>query len=76
MRRLPALLYRRLLGARKAAIAGLLQATSRPRSRSHRRRDEAVQIAGGLPSVVVFAAVGLALLRPAPDVEDAPLVAM
>jgi Kef-type K+ transport system membrane component KefB len=92
VRGVPALLYRGLLGARKAAIAGLLQATSLPFIVAATAigldlgvidaATSAALIAAGLLSVVVFPATGLALLRAgarsrqAPDVDDTPLVAM
>ena len=83
VRGLPALLYRRLLGTRKAAIAGLLQATSLPFIVAATAigldlgvidaATSAALIAAGLLSVVIFPATGLALLRsrmvePAPDI--------
>jgi Kef-type K+ transport system membrane component KefB len=92
VRGLPAILYRRLLGARDAAIAGLLQATSLPFIVAATAigldlgvidaATSAALIAAGLLSVVIFPATGLALLRggatrsPAPAAEEAPLVAM
>jgi Kef-type K+ transport system membrane component KefB len=92
VRGVPALLYRGLLGARKAAIAGLLQATSLPFIVAATAigldlgvidaATSAALIAAGLLSVVIFPATGLALLgaggvpRPAPSVEDSPLAAM
>jgi Kef-type K+ transport system membrane component KefB len=91
VRGLPAVLYRRLLGARDAAVAGLLQSTSLPFivAATAIGRDlgvvdaatSAALVAAGLLSVVIFPATGLALLRgasrrPAPAVEEAPLVAM
>jgi Kef-type K+ transport system membrane component KefB len=92
VRGLPALLYRRLLGARKAAIAGLLQSTSLPFIVAATAigldlgvidaATSAALIAAGLLSVVIFPAAGLALLPsggapPAPPVaEETPLIAM
>ena len=81
VRGLPALLYRKLIGTRKAAVAGLLQATSLPFIVAATeigveigvvsRASAAGLIAAGLLSVVVFPALGLALLRrggePAPS---------
>ena len=71
VRGLPALLYRGLLGARKAAIAGLLQATSLPFIVAATAigldlgvidaATSAALIAAGLLSVVIFPAAGLAL---------------
>jgi Kef-type K+ transport system membrane component KefB len=92
VRGLPAVLYRRLLDGREAAIAGLLQSTSLPFivAATAIGRDlgvidaatSAALVAAGLLSVVIFPATGLALLRSgpagrtAPAVEDAPRVAM
>jgi len=92
VRGLPAILYRRLLGARNAAIAGLLQATSLPFIVAATAigldlgiidaASSAALVAAGLLSVVIFPATGLALLRgggarqPAPASEETPLVAM
>jgi Kef-type K+ transport system membrane component KefB len=92
VRGLPALLYRGLLGARKAAIAGLLQATSLPFIVAATAigldlgvidaATSAALIAAGLLSVLVFPATGLALLRAdsaprtIPDADETPLVAM
>jgi len=73
VRGLPALLYRRLLGVRKAAIAGLLQSTSLPFIVAATAigldlgvidaAAGAALIAAGLLSVVIFPAAGLALLK-------------
>ena len=81
VRGLPALLYRRLLGARKAAIAGLLQATSLPFIVAATAigldlgvidaATSAALIAAGLLSVVLFPVAGLALLRSAMPVKVA-----
>jgi Kef-type K+ transport system membrane component KefB len=92
VRGLPALLYRRLLGARKAAIAGLLQSTSLPFIVAATAiglelgvidaAASAALIAAGLLSVVIFPATGLTLLRSGgtprtpPVAEETPLVAM
>jgi Kef-type K+ transport system membrane component KefB len=91
VRGLPALLYRRLLDGRQAAIAGLLQSTSLPFIVAATAigldlgvidaATSAALVAAGLLSVVIFPATGLALLRSgaaertATAVEDAPLVA-
>src|SRR5262249_38101313 len=74
VRGLPALLYRRALGARGAAIAGLLQATSLPFIVAATAigldlgvvdaATGAALIAAGLLSVVIFPVAGLALLAP------------
>jgi Kef-type K+ transport system membrane component KefB len=92
VRGLPALLYRPLVGARKAAIAGLLQSTSLPFIVAATAigldlgvidaATSAALVAAGLLSVVLFPATGLALLRSGgvqrtpPVADDAPLVAM
>ena len=92
VRGLPALLYRRLLGTRQAAIAGLLQSTSLPFIVAATAigldlgvidaATSAALIAAGLLSVVIFPAAGLAHLRAGaapsrvPDVGETPLVAM
>jgi Kef-type K+ transport system membrane component KefB len=90
VRGLPALLYRRLLDGRQAAIAGLLQSTSLPFIVAATAigldlgvidaATSAALVAAGLLSVVIFPATGLALLRSGTvdrkAVEDAPLVAM
>jgi Kef-type K+ transport system membrane component KefB len=75
VRGVPALLYRGQLGARQAAIAGLLQATSLPfivaattigvQIGVVTTPTSAALIAAGLLSVIVFPAAGLALLRSA-----------
>ena len=74
VRGLPALLYRRLLGARKAAIAGLLQSTSLPFIVAATAigldlgvidaATSAALIAAGLLSVVLFPALALSSLDP------------
>jgi Kef-type K+ transport system membrane component KefB len=81
VRGVPALLYRRVLDTRQAAVAGLLQATSLPFIVTATAigldlgvidaATGAALIAAGLLSVVIFPAAGLALLRSAPK----PLVA-
>jgi Kef-type K+ transport system membrane component KefB len=92
VRGIPALLYRRVLGARQALIAGLLQATSLPfivaataiglQLKLIDAAGSAALIAAGLLSVIVFPVTGLALLRghTEPDTpavtEDTPLMAM
>src|SRR5919199_1826480 len=89
-RGLPAALYRRRLGSRKAAIAGLMQATSLPFIVAATAIGQelglidaagsAALIGAGLLSVLLFPAVSLALLRPAPAraavPDDAPIIAM
>ncbi len=83
VRGVPALLYRGLLGARKAAIAGLLQATSLPFIVAATAigldlgvvdaATSAALIAAGLLSVVIFPATGLALLRTGADPDGRSL---
>ena len=73
VRGVPALLYRSVIGRRRAAIAGILQATSLPfivaatqigqQLGVVSKESSAALIAAGLLSVVVFPALGLALLR-------------
>src|SRR4051794_11503576 len=73
VRGLPAALYRRRLGTRKAAIAGLMQATSPPFIVAATAiglqlglidaAGSAALIGAGLLSVLLFPATGLALLR-------------
>ena len=73
VRGLPALLYRPLVGARRAARAGLLQATSLPFIVAATAiglelgvidaATGAALIAAGLLSVLLFPVAGLALLR-------------
>src|SRR3954454_20172203 len=85
VRGLPALAYRRLLGTRQAAIAGLLQATSLPFIVAATAigldlgiidaATSAALIAAGLLSVVIFPAAALALLRGASSRLDEPPVA-
>jgi Kef-type K+ transport system membrane component KefB len=86
VRGLPALLYRRVLDARRTAVAGILQATSLPFIVAASAiglelglidaAESAALIGAGLLSVLVFPVVGLALLRrggppPEPAPEDA-----
>jgi Kef-type K+ transport system membrane component KefB len=73
VRGLPALLYTRLVGRRKAVIAGILQATSLPFIVAASQigmdigvltqANGAALIAAGLLSVIIFPALGLTLLR-------------
>jgi Kef-type K+ transport system membrane component KefB len=73
VRGLPALLYRRLLGNRGAAVAGLLQATSLPFIVAATAiglelgvidaATSAALIAAGLLSVVIFPVAGVTLMR-------------
>jgi Kef-type K+ transport system membrane component KefB len=80
VRGVPALLYGRLLGRRRALAAGLLQATSLPFIVAATAiglelglvdaGESAALIGGGLLSVVVFPVAGLALLRPARACND------
>jgi Kef-type K+ transport system membrane component KefB len=91
VRGLPAALYRRRLGTRKAAIAGLMQATSLPFIVAATAiglqlglidaAGSAALIGAGLLSVLCFPLSGLILLRRSgvarePDVEPAPMLAM
>ena len=91
VRGLPAALYRRRLGPRKAAIAGLMQATSLPFIVAATAiglelglidaAGSAALIGAGLLSVLCFPLAGLILLRRdgaarEPDVEPAPMLAM
>src|ERR1044071_2993817 len=91
VRGLPAVLYRRRLGTRKAAIAGLMQATSLPFIVAATAiglqlgvidaAGRAALIGAGLLSVLCFPLVGLVLLRREgaarePDVEPAPMFSM
>jgi Kef-type K+ transport system membrane component KefB len=84
VRGLPALLYSRLIGRQRALIAGVLQATSLPfivaatqigvQIGVVTKASAAALIAAGLLSVIIFPAVGLALLRreqPAQDADQA-----
>jgi Kef-type K+ transport system membrane component KefB len=73
VRGLPALLYRRVLDARRTAVAGILQATSLPFVVAATAiglelglidaAESAALIGAGLLSVLVFPVAGLALLR-------------
>jgi Kef-type K+ transport system membrane component KefB len=73
VRGVPALLYRRLLDARRTAVAGVLQATSLPFIVAASAiglelglldaAESAALIGAGLVSVLVFPVVGLGLLR-------------
>ncbi len=73
VRGLPALLYRHVLGARSALVAGFMQATSLPFIVAATAIGQelglidaagsAALVAAGLLSVVIFPATGLALLR-------------
>src|SRR3954468_20081891 len=91
VRGLPAPLYRHRLGPRKAAIAGLMQATSLPFIVAATAIGEALGlidaagsaalIGAGLLSVLCFPLAGLVLLRRdgaarEPDVDPAPMLAM
>jgi Kef-type K+ transport system membrane component KefB len=82
VRGVPALLYTRLVGRRKAVIAGILQATSLPfivaaaqigmDAGVLTQANGAALIAAGLLSVIIFPALGLTLLRRA---DSAPAAA-
>ena len=73
VRGVPALLYRQLVGGQRAAIAGILQATSLPFIVAAAaigielgllsQAESAALIAAGLMSVMIFPAAGLVLLR-------------
>jgi Kef-type K+ transport system membrane component KefB len=73
VRGIPALLYRPLVGGQRAAIAGILQATSLPfivaaaaigiQLGLLSQAESAALIAAGLSSVMIFPAAGLARLR-------------
>ena len=91
VRGLPAALYRRRLGPRKTAIAGLMQATSLPFIVAATAIGQelglidaagsAALIGAGLLSVLCFPLAGLVLLRRdgaagEPDAEPAPMLAM
>jgi Kef-type K+ transport system membrane component KefB len=92
VRALPALLYRGLLGGRRSAVAGLLQATSLPFIVAATAiglelglldgAQAAGLIAAGLLSVLLFPAAGLALLTehaeraPGPDPDLSPTPAV
>ena len=76
VRGLPALVYRRFVGARRAAVAGVLQATSLPfivaaaaigmELGAIDAAEGSALIAAGLLSVLIFPLTGLALLRREP----------
>ena len=76
VRGLPALVYRRFVGARRAAVAGVLQATSLPfivaaaaigmELGAIDAAEGSAFIAAGLLSVLIFPLTGLALLRREP----------
>jgi Kef-type K+ transport system membrane component KefB len=82
VRGLPALLYRRVLDARRTAVAGILQATSLPFIVAATAigmelglidaGESAALIGAGLLSVLVFPVAGLALLRVTPERTPAP----
>ncbi|MGA2009285.1 MAG: cation:proton antiporter [Solirubrobacteraceae bacterium] len=81
VRGLPAILYRPLVGQKKALIAGILQATTLPFIVAATQigvqlgvvthASAAALIAAGLISVIVFPATGLALLRGDQSAPDA-----
>ena len=85
VRGIPALLYRQLVGGRRATIAGILQATSLPFIVAAAaigielgllsQAESAALIAAGLLSVMIFPAAGLVLLRRAGMAlpEEAPV---
>jgi Kef-type K+ transport system membrane component KefB len=80
VRGVPALLYRSSLNGRETVVAGLLQATSLPfivaataigqELRLIDAAESAALVGGGLLSVLVFPAAGLALLRRDTGVTD------
>jgi Kef-type K+ transport system membrane component KefB len=79
VRGIPAVLYRRFVGERRAAVAGILQATSLPFIVAATAIGQdlglidaagsAALIAAGLLSVLIFPLVGLTLLRRAMAAE-------
>src|SRR5262249_14815124 len=81
VRGVPALLYSPLVGRQKAAIAGILQATSLPfivaatqigvQIGVVTQASAAALIAAGLLSVIIFPAAGLSLLRRTAAAPDA-----
>jgi Kef-type K+ transport system membrane component KefB len=88
VRGIPALVYRRAVGARRAAVAGILQSTSLPFIVAATAigmdlglldaAEGAALVGAGLLSVLLFPVIGLALLRgatPAPAPAE-PLAAM
>jgi Kef-type K+ transport system membrane component KefB len=84
-RGLPALLYRRTLGTRRAAIAGLMQATSLPFIVAATAigadlglvdaAESAALIGAGLLSVLAFPLSGLVLLRREPAARGSAILA-
>jgi Kef-type K+ transport system membrane component KefB len=80
VRGLPALIYRGFVGARRATVAGILQATSLPfivaaaaigmELGALNSAEGAALIAAGLLSVVIFPLTGLTLLRRAMAAES------
>jgi Kef-type K+ transport system membrane component KefB len=82
VRGLPAVLYRGLVGGRRATIAGVLQATSLPfivaataigqELGAIDAAESSALIAAGLLSVLVFPVTGLTLLRRAKEAEAGP----
>jgi Kef-type K+ transport system membrane component KefB len=85
-RGVPAVLYRRTLGARRTAIAGLMQATSLPFIVAATAigselglidaAESAALIGAGLLSVLVFPLTGLVLLRGGRPAVGAPAVGL
>jgi Kef-type K+ transport system membrane component KefB len=85
-RGLPAVLYRRILGVRRSAIAGLMQATSLPFIVAATAigselglidaAESAALIGAGLLSVLLFPLTGLVLLRGTSPAMSAPPVAL
>jgi Kef-type K+ transport system membrane component KefB len=79
VRGLPALIYRRFVGGRRATVAGVLQATSLPfivaataigmELGAIDSAESSALIAAGLLSVVIFPLTGLTLLRRAMAAE-------
>jgi Kef-type K+ transport system membrane component KefB len=87
VRGIPALLYRRAIGARRAAVAGILQSTSLPFIVAATaigmeldllsQAEGAALVGAGLLSVLLFPVLGLALLRGGPTpAPAAPLPAV
>jgi Kef-type K+ transport system membrane component KefB len=80
-RGLPAVLYRRTIGARRAAIAGLMQATSLPFIVAATAigaelgligaAESAALVGAGLLSVLLFPLAGLVLLQRPPGTRNA-----
>ena len=85
VRGLPALVYRSFVGERRAAVAGVLQATSLPfivaataigmELGALGAAEGSALIAAGLLSVVIFPLAGLTLLRRAEEEPAAPIAA-